>query len=141
MHCFVYLNRHFEKLHRAQLKSGNYYLLVYPKYIPLAMIFYTPWSHKNIGKCQNMSKWSSQAKVSSKKQTNEFYFTTMKAQVDLFSFVFWRKLMTPKRHFEIKWPLVCIFWRIIYRGYGKLNLWNILANPIYLEKLKGIIGH
>ena len=34
-----------------------------------------------------------QAKVSSKKRTNEFYFTTMKPQVDLFLFVFggnWR---------------------------------------------------
>ena len=30
----------------------------------------------------------------------------MKPQVDLFSFVFWRKLKTPKRHFEINWPLV-----------------------------------
>ena len=42
-----------------------------------------------------------QTDVSSKKQTNEFYFTTMKSQVELFSFVFWRKLKTPKRHFEI----------------------------------------
>ena len=25
--------------------------------------------------------------------------------VDLFSFVFWRTLKTPKRHFEINWPL------------------------------------
>ena len=39
-------------------------------------------------------------------RTNEFYFTTMKPQIDLFSFVFWRKLKTPKRHFEIKWPPV-----------------------------------
>ena len=29
----------------------------------------------------------------------------MKHQVDLFSFVFWRKLKTAKRHFEINWPL------------------------------------
>ena len=42
-----------------------------------------------------------QADVFSKKQTNEFYFTTMKPQVNLFSFGFWRKLKTPKRHFEI----------------------------------------
>ena len=35
-------------------------------------------------------------------RTNEqFYFTTMKPQVDLFSFVFLRKLKTPKGHFEI----------------------------------------
>ena len=25
--------------------------------------------------------------------------------VDLFSFVFWKKVKTPKRHFEINWPL------------------------------------
>ena len=30
---------------------------------------------------------------------NEFYFTTVKP------LVFWRKLKTPKRHFEIVWPL------------------------------------
>ena len=29
----------------------------------------------------------------------------MKPQVYLFSFVFWRKLKTPKRHFKINWPL------------------------------------
>ena len=39
--------------------------------------------------------------VSSKKRTNKFYFTTMKLQVDLFSFLFGRKLKTPKGHFEI----------------------------------------
>ena len=38
---------------------------------------------------------------SSKKRTNEFYFTTIKPQIDLFSFLFWRKLKAPKRHFEI----------------------------------------
>ena len=42
---------------------------------------------------------------SPKKRTNKFDFTTMKPQVDLSSFVFWRKLKTPKRHFEIHWPL------------------------------------
>ena len=35
-----------------------------------------------------------------KKETNKFYFTAMKPQVDLFWFFFWRKLKTPKRHFE-----------------------------------------
>ena len=38
---------------------------------------------------------------SSKKRTNKFNFTTMIPQDDLFSFVFWRKLKTPKRLFEI----------------------------------------
>ena len=59
----------------------------------------------NFIKGQTKSKRIFQADVSSKKQTNEFYFTTMKPQVDLFLLVFWRKLKTPKRHFEINWPL------------------------------------
>ena len=57
-------------------------------------------------KGQTKSKWFFQAEVSSKKRTNEFYFTTMIPQVDLFSFVFWKKLKTPKRQFEINWPLI-----------------------------------
>ena len=40
-----------------------------------------------------------------KKWTNKFDFTTMILQVNLFSFVFWRKSTTPKNHFEINWPL------------------------------------
>ena len=57
-------------------------------------------------KGQAKSKWFFQADVSSKKPTNEFDFTTMIPQVDLLSFVFWKKLKTPKRHFKINWPLV-----------------------------------
>ena len=34
-------------------------------------------------------------------RTKKFDCTTMIPQVDLFSFVFWEKLKTPKRHFEI----------------------------------------
>ena len=34
-------------------------------------------------------------------------YCTMIPQVDLFSFVFLEKLKTPKRNFEIKWPLGC----------------------------------
>ena len=41
----------------------------------------------------------------SKKRTKQFDLTTMIPQVDLFSFVFWKNLKTPKRHFEINWPL------------------------------------
>ena len=37
-------------------------------------------------KVQTKSKWFFRAEVSSKKQTNEFYFTTMKPQVNLFFF-------------------------------------------------------
>ena len=42
-----------------------------------------------------------QADDSSKKRTDEFDFTTIIPQVDLFLFVFWEKLKTPKRHFEV----------------------------------------
>ena len=38
---------------------------------------------------------------SPKKRTKKFDFTTMIPQVDLFFFIFWEKLKTPKRHFEI----------------------------------------
>ena len=57
---------------------------------------------------EKKSKWFFQVDVSSKKWTNEFYLTTMKPQVDLFLFVYWRKLKTPKRHFEIIWPVESI---------------------------------
>ena len=40
-----------------------------------------------------------QAKVSSKKQTNEFYFTTMKPHVDLFSF-FLEEIEDTKKTFQ-----------------------------------------
>ena len=38
--------------------------------------------------------------ISSKKRTKEFDFTTMIPQIDLFSFVFWRKSKTPKKTFR-----------------------------------------
>ena len=38
---------------------------------------------------------------SPKKRTKKIDFTTMIPQVDVFSFVFWEVLKTPKRHFEI----------------------------------------
>ena len=75
---------------------------------------YSFWQRKNssvssdLKPPQTKSKKKFQADISSKKRMNEFYFTTMKPQIDLFSFVFWRKLKTPKRHFEIKWPFIMI---------------------------------
>ena len=48
------------------------------------------------------------AKDSSKKQMNEFNFTAMIPHFDLFSIVFWKKLMAPRRHFEIIRPLEAI---------------------------------
>ena len=47
-------------------------------------------------KGQTKLKWFFQADNSSKKGTNEFDFTIMIPQVDLFLFVFWKKLKTPK---------------------------------------------
>ena len=51
-------------------------------------------------KGQTNSKWFFQGNVSSKKWTNKFNFTTVIPEVDLFSFLFWRKLKTPKSYFE-----------------------------------------
>ena len=58
-----------------------------------------------VTKGQIISKCFLVSSISSKKRTKEFDFTTMIPQVDLFSFVFWRKSKTPKNHFEIIWPL------------------------------------
>ena len=73
----------------------------------LSSFFQKGWDDRELlkPKGQTKSKWFFRAKVSSKKWIKEFYFTTMEPQVDLFSFVFWRKLKTPKRLFEINWPL------------------------------------
>ena len=43
--------------------------------------------------------------IYSEKRTKKYNLTTMISQVDLFSFLFWKNLKTPKRHFEINWPL------------------------------------
>ena len=64
------------------------------------------WLHCDWFKGQAKSKWFFQAEIYSKKWTNEFDFTTMIAQVDLLSYIFWKKLKTQKRHFKINWPLV-----------------------------------
>ena len=52
-------------------------------------------------KGQLISKGVLMSSISSKKRTKEFDFTTMIPQIDMFSFVFWRKSKTPKNHFEI----------------------------------------
>ena len=56
---------------------------------------------------QTNSKWFSSRRFFPK--TNEPTISAlplcMKPQVDLFLFVFWKKLKTPKIHFEINWPL------------------------------------
>ena len=54
-------------------------------------------------KCQTNLKWFLQANSFSKK--------TIFLLVDLISFIFWKKVKTPKRHFEINWPLWMYFLR------------------------------
>ena len=73
-------------------------------------------------KGQIISKWFLVSSISSKKWTKEFDFTTMIPQVDLFSFVFWRKSKTPKNHLEIIWPLV--YFTKTPNDWWTLNCWN-----------------
>ena len=54
-----------------------------------------------VDKGQIILKGFLMSSISSNKRTKEFDFTTMIPQFDLFSFVFWRKLKTPKKYFEI----------------------------------------
>ena len=90
------------------------------------------WS---ITKGQTKSQQFFQADVPSKNRTNEFNFTSMIPQVDLFLFVFWKKLKTPKRHFEINWPLV---WLKIPQM--RQNLSAQKAQKIWISMKKGFIG-
>ena len=88
-------------------KEGNWHFTMAPL---LGQTVWPIWQHYFIlSKGQTKLKWFFQADVSSKKRMNTFDFTTMIPQVDLFSFVFWKKFKTPKRHFEINWPLQDIF--------------------------------
>jgi len=64
-------------------------------------LFARPNPISAIIKGQLISKGVLMSAISSKKRTKEFDFTTMIPQIDLFSFVFWRKSKTPKNHFEI----------------------------------------
>ena len=59
----------------------------------------TTWTDSTQG--QLISKGLFGILNSPKKRTKKIDFTTMIPQVDLFLFVFWEKLKTPKRHFEI----------------------------------------
>ena len=71
-----------------------------------------------------------------KKWTNKFDFTTMIPQVDLFSFGFWKKLKTPKRYFEINWPLAILFMRIFIKHLVKRNHRNSKAAIVLCKNKK-----
>ena len=89
------------KLHNLENLSFFLFLLV-------SLVSCIPFWARNVwmnAKGQKKSKRFFQADVSSKKRTNEFYFTTYETSGRLVFVHFWMKLMTPKRHFEIIWPL------------------------------------
>ena len=65
-------------------------------------------------------------------KTSGFYFTVMKPQVDLFLFVFWRKLKITKIHFEINWPL-CIMFSSQW-GKKKLNEYSRILGTQHCPK-------
>ena len=58
---------------------------------------------------------------------------------DVFSFLFWKKLKTPKRHFEIIWPLVLNAYVGGIGGGSKSlkmflrNIWMVPKETIFLE--------
>ena len=56
-------------------------------------------------------------------------------QVDMFSFIFWKKSKTPKNHFEINWPLVNVKSKVVisekFVAFSK-NL-NFMFKIIYTQ--------
>ena len=87
-------------LHKDIWKCENSNHLFFKTYLLTAAIF-----GSRICKGQLISQGLFGILNSPKKRTKIFDFTTIIAQVNLFSFEFWEKLKTPKRHFEVNWPL------------------------------------
>ena len=51
--------------------------------------------------------------------------------VNLFLFVFWKKVKTPKRHFEINWPVEHFFLSLVTKCqmfFGKILGWKKMTN-------------
>ena len=90
-------------------------------------------------KGQTKLKWFFQVIVSSKKWKNKFNFTTMIPQVDLFSFVFWRKLKRLKRPFEIIWPLRRAV--VVIPVWGSQKIYNIQYFFLILESISYLFLH
>ena len=69
-------------------------------------LFSSSFRKNNTAQCQDIQSLKvSEFQKDQKNDRKKFNLTTMIPQVDLFSFVFWKNLQTPKRHFEINWPL------------------------------------
>ena len=127
-------------------KIWNYWSPFLPIWVfigrwPAVADTYHRWPIRKEENCQkkgsNQSKFlygrSKKVEMILKKETNEFYFTTMKLQVDLFF-----GMKTPKRHFKIKWPLVSSYLtKLIMNSFNQwpklityilLNLYQDMAN-------------
>ena len=87
---------------------------------------------KSGSKGQTKSKQFFQADVSSKKRTNEFYFTTMKPQVDLFSFVFGGNWRHQKDISKLTDLYQHQFW---CSAVSPLYIFSIIQ-PLFLQKTK-----
>ena len=94
-----------EKLGGAKVKPVLTSHLWYKAMLKVWRKSWDPFRIYQLTKGQIISKANYVILNSSKKRTKKFDFTTKIPQVDLFSFVSWRKLKTPIRHFEINWPL------------------------------------
>ena len=70
-------------------------------------------------KGQLISKANYQAKNSSKNERMNSFLLVC----NVFSFVFWKKLKAPKRHFEIIWPLPNLTFPIYSFQHSMLLLW------------------
>ena len=74
--------------------------------------------------------------ISSKKRTDEFNFTTMIIQVDLFSFIFSRKSTNPKNLFEFNWPLSSDKKSTLTTSINSTNkLFAILTNSFFIYEI------
>ena len=97
----------------------------YAKYFIIPTYF-----NKQLGKQKITYSFSTHLKV--RQNRNDFFKPTFPPKNewrnsilllrDLFSFVFWRKLKTPKRHFEIIWPLsILILKTLTFLEFFPLN--------------------
>ena len=127
----VYMPRTTRPIVQLQGTSCTVGLLYARQYNLKGFFFYfgKTWNGKNYPFanvtfcCRSIKvrQWFFQAVVSSKKWTNKFNITTCR----LFFIRFWKKVNTPKRHFEIKWPLAEIF-------FG--NFWLCLPTGVQIAK-------
>ena len=96
------VNNHFNKLFiimNSRMYQGNLKL----KLCCSRLYFHLITKSKG----QKKLKWFFQVDISSKNELMNptLLLWNLSRQVDLFSYVFWRKLKTQKRHFKINWPL------------------------------------